>query len=113
MRPTLLLLLVFLAVAVPARAAGPEIGVADDRILMVGGEQADRVVAEWQAQGGGGGRGVTPSARRGGGGGGRARPRPRGRGWGQRSARVRGCEVGGGRLRGARHRPGGRRAPPA
>src|SRR3954451_21342150 len=50
MRPTLLLL-VFLAVAAPARAAGPEIGVADDRILMAGGEQADRVVAEWQANG--------------------------------------------------------------
>src|SRR3954451_1175554 len=51
MRPTLFLLLVFLAVAAPARAAGPEIGVADDRILMAGGEQADRVVAEWQANG--------------------------------------------------------------
>ena len=50
MRPTLLLL-VFLAVAAPARAAGPEIGVADDRVLMAGGAQADRVVAEWQANG--------------------------------------------------------------
>ena len=51
MRPTLLLLLVLLAGAAPARAAGPEIGVADDRILMAGGAQADRVVAEWQANG--------------------------------------------------------------
>src|ERR1044072_7229359 len=51
MRSTLLLLFVFLAVAAPARAAGPEIGVADDRVLMAGGAQADRVVAEWQANG--------------------------------------------------------------
>ena len=51
MRPTLFLLLVLLAAAAPARAAGPEIGVADDRILMAGGEQADRVVAEWRANG--------------------------------------------------------------
>ena len=35
----------------PARAAGPEIGVADDRVLMAGGAEADRVVAEWRANG--------------------------------------------------------------
>src|SRR5215218_4033176 len=34
-----------------ARAAGPQIGVADDRILLEGGANADHVVAEWQAQG--------------------------------------------------------------
>src|SRR3954453_9959133 len=62
MRQTLFLLLVFLAVAAPARAAGPEIGVADDRILMAGGEQADRVGAEWQGRGGAVGGGVVPSA---------------------------------------------------
>ena len=46
-----LLLLVFLLLAAPARAAGPEIGVADDRVLMAGGAEADRVVAEWRANG--------------------------------------------------------------
>src|SRR4051812_23029169 len=48
---TMLLPLVFLALAAPARAAGPEIGVADDRVLMAGGAEADRVVAEWRANG--------------------------------------------------------------
>src|SRR3954447_25509401 len=51
MRQTLFLLLVFLAAAAPARAAGPAIGVADHRTLMAGGAQADRVVGEWQANG--------------------------------------------------------------
>ena len=34
-----------------AHAAGTEIGVADDRILLAGGVGADRVVAEWRDQG--------------------------------------------------------------
>jgi hypothetical protein len=50
MRPTLLLLLL-LMLSAPARAAGPEIGVADDRVLMAGGARSDRVVAEWRANG--------------------------------------------------------------
>ena len=42
----------FLAVlAAPARAAGPEVGVTDDRVLMAGGAKADRMVAEWRANG--------------------------------------------------------------
>jgi hypothetical protein len=47
--PTLLLLL--LVLAAPARASTPEIGIADDRILMAGGPLADRGVAEWSAMG--------------------------------------------------------------
>jgi hypothetical protein len=43
-----LLLLVF---ARPAEAASPEIGIADDRILMAGGPTADRAVAEWRDMG--------------------------------------------------------------
>ena len=34
-----------------ARAAGPEVGVADDRVLLVGGADPDRVVGEWKANG--------------------------------------------------------------
>jgi hypothetical protein len=34
-----------------ARAAGPEVGVADDRLLLVGGADPDRLVAEWRANG--------------------------------------------------------------
>src|SRR4051794_20728450 len=37
--------------AAPARAAGPELGIADDRVLLAGGPQADRAVAEWTALG--------------------------------------------------------------
>ena len=51
MRATLLLLMVFLAAAPAARAAGPEIGVTDDRVLLAGGAAADRAVAEWRANG--------------------------------------------------------------
>jgi hypothetical protein len=46
--PTLFLLLVL---AAPAEASTPEIGIADDRILMAGGPLADRAVAEWRAMG--------------------------------------------------------------
>ena len=35
----------------PARAAGPEVGVSDDRVLLVGGADPDRVVGEWKANG--------------------------------------------------------------
>ena len=49
--PTLLLLLLLLPMAAPARASTPEIGIADDRILMPGGPAADRAVKEWSAMG--------------------------------------------------------------
>ena len=39
------------AAAPAAHAAGPEVGVADDRLLFEGGADPDRVVAEWRAQG--------------------------------------------------------------
>jgi hypothetical protein len=52
MKRMVLLLVVLLGVlAAPARAAGPEVGVADDRVLMAGGAAADRAVAEWRANG--------------------------------------------------------------
>jgi hypothetical protein len=47
----LLVPLLFLALAAPAQASKPEIGIADDRILMPGGPVADRAVAEWSAMG--------------------------------------------------------------
>src|SRR3954454_22096319 len=46
MRPVLVVLFV-LVVAAPARAAGPELGIADDRILLAGGPAADAAVADW------------------------------------------------------------------
>jgi hypothetical protein len=51
--PRLVLSLVLLlVVAAPAaRAATPEIGIADDRILLNGGPVAERAVAEWSALG--------------------------------------------------------------
>src|SRR5919202_844363 len=39
------------AFAHTARAAGPEVGVSDDRILLAGGPKADQMVAEWQRGG--------------------------------------------------------------
>ena len=50
MRP-LLALLLLLVLAAPARAAGPEVGIADDRMLLAGGPEADAAVAEWQQLG--------------------------------------------------------------
>src|SRR5436305_12881887 len=50
-------LAVLLAVAIvsagaaTARAAGPEVGVSDDRILLEGGADADKVIGEWRADG--------------------------------------------------------------
>ena len=35
----------------PARAAGPEIGVSDDRVLLAGGTKAQKMVEEWKANG--------------------------------------------------------------
>jgi hypothetical protein len=46
-----LLLLLFLVPAAPAQAGPGEIGIADDRILIPGGPEADRAVAEWSANG--------------------------------------------------------------
>jgi hypothetical protein len=51
MKLALLVLLALLLAAAPAQAAGPEIGVADDRILFEGGADPDRTVAEWSANG--------------------------------------------------------------
>ena len=45
-RLILLILLAVLVSAAPAQA-DPEVGIADDRILMAGGAPADRAVAEW------------------------------------------------------------------
>ena len=50
MRPLLALLLV-LVLAAPAQAAGPEVGIADDRVLLAGGPEADAAIAEWQRLG--------------------------------------------------------------
>ena len=47
----LLLTLLLLVFAAPAQASSPEIGVADDRMLMTGGATAERAVAEWKAMG--------------------------------------------------------------
>ncbi len=45
------LTLALLAHAAPARAAGPQLGIADDRILLAGGAPADAAVARWSALG--------------------------------------------------------------
>ena len=50
-RRLILTLFVLLVLAAPAQAANPEIGIADDRILLPGGPAADRAVAEWSAMG--------------------------------------------------------------
>ncbi len=47
----LLALALAAAGAASAHAAGPEVGVADDRLLLEGGADPDRVVAEWRANG--------------------------------------------------------------
>jgi len=48
MRLAVASLALLLALATPARAAGPEVGIADDRVLLAGGPEADAAVAEWQ-----------------------------------------------------------------
>ena len=45
------IVLTLLVFAAPARAAGPELGIADDRILFAGGEAADEAVRDWSALG--------------------------------------------------------------
>jgi hypothetical protein len=47
----LALLIALLVFAPPAHAAGPEMGIADDRILLAGGPEADEAVAEWADHG--------------------------------------------------------------
>ena len=51
MRLTLAVLAALLLFAAPARAAGPEVGIADDRILLNGGPDADKAVKDWAALG--------------------------------------------------------------
>ena len=51
MRLTLAALAAVLILAAPAHAAGPELGIADDRILLAGGPLADEAVAEWADMG--------------------------------------------------------------
>src|SRR3954452_23841794 len=53
MRLFVALIAAFLVLAVPAvRAASPEVGIADDRILLGGGPEADAAIAEGQELGG-------------------------------------------------------------
>jgi hypothetical protein len=47
MRLILASLAALLFLAVPARAAGPQVGIADDRVLLNGGAEADAAVKEW------------------------------------------------------------------
>jgi hypothetical protein len=51
MRLTLAVLAALLVFACPARAAGPEIGIADDRALLYGGPDADAAIKEFQELG--------------------------------------------------------------
>lgn len=46
-----LLFLLLLVFAAPASAAGPQVGIADDRIMQAGGSDADKAVAEWKKLG--------------------------------------------------------------
>jgi Cellulase (glycosyl hydrolase family 5) len=41
-------LLLMLVLAAPAAAAGPQVGIADDRIMLTGGPEADEAIAEWK-----------------------------------------------------------------
>src|SRR4051794_14861474 len=51
MRLTFALLAALLIFAAPARAAGPQLGIADDRVLLNGGPAADQAVAAWSQLG--------------------------------------------------------------
>jgi hypothetical protein len=51
MRLTLAVIAALLVFATPARAAGPQIGIADDRVLLNGGPDADAAIKEWQSLG--------------------------------------------------------------
>ncbi len=44
-------LLLVVLIATPAKAAGPTVGIADDRVLLGGGAEADRAVKEWRRLG--------------------------------------------------------------
>ena len=46
-RLALSLLLLPVLLAAPARAAGPEVGIADDRLLLAGGATAQSAVDRW------------------------------------------------------------------
>src|SRR6476469_524388 len=47
MRLILASLAALLFLAAPARAAGPQVGIADDRVLLNGGAEADAAIKEW------------------------------------------------------------------
>src|SRR3954452_1177074 len=51
LRRTLLIFLVLAAALPAAAAAGPLVGMADDRVLLSGGPAADQAVAAWAADG--------------------------------------------------------------
>jgi hypothetical protein len=51
MRLLFAVLAALVLLAAPARAAGPELGIADDRVLLAGGADADKAVLEWQQHG--------------------------------------------------------------
>jgi hypothetical protein len=51
MRPLLAVVLLLVLAAPAAHAAGPEVGIADDRLLLAGGPEADAMVSEWQELG--------------------------------------------------------------
>ena len=51
MRLILASLAALLFLAAPARAAGPQVGIADDRVLLNGGAEADAAVKEWSELG--------------------------------------------------------------
>ena len=51
MRLGLAVIAALLIFAAPAHAAGPQLGIADDRVLLAGGPLADEAVAEWSAMG--------------------------------------------------------------
>jgi hypothetical protein len=51
MRLLFAVLAVIFVFAAPAQAAGPQLGIADDRVLLAGGEEADKAVLEWQQHG--------------------------------------------------------------
>ncbi len=51
MRLLLAVLAVLLVFSAPAHAAGPQLGIADDRLLLQGGAEADKALLEWQENG--------------------------------------------------------------
>lgn len=51
MRLLLAVLAALLVFSAPASAAGPQLGIADDRLLLQGGAEADKALLEWQQNG--------------------------------------------------------------